>query len=174
MARQLSDTIRSGASMVTYEGMGECAYTMKWCRCRYLRPWAMFDTCVGIFNVIKIWHMSRRTHLVIRFRLTNDGLNYWSTSWLLRHLRQHSRRDTLISMLASNCRSTYVSDTIDGVPQLKLEAMLLSGWVGNKSRQVLGCCIVVSWILRHRKLKSAMQLDDSRAGGATCQLCIVS
>ena len=57
----------------------------------YLRPLAMFDTCVGIFNVITIWHVSGRTHLVIKFRLANEGLTYHSTSWSLRHLRQHSR-----------------------------------------------------------------------------------
>ena len=54
------------------------------------------------------------------------------------------------------CRSTYVSDTMNWAPQLMKKAVLLSGLVDCKSRQVLGCCIVVSCILRHRKLKSAM------------------
>ena len=30
--------------------MGECAYTVEWCECGYLRPFSMFDTCVGIGN----------------------------------------------------------------------------------------------------------------------------
>ena len=41
-------------------------------------------------------------------------------------------------------RSTYVSDTIDGVPQPMLEAELLSRLIDSESRQVSRCCIVVS------------------------------
>ena len=131
--------------MVTYKGMGEYAYTVKWCGCGYLRPWAMFDTCMGIFNVITIWHVSGRTHLAIKFRLANKCLSYWCTTWLFRHLQQYSRRNTLSGMVTISCRFTYVSDTIDGVQQIMTVAVLMSGYIDNKSRQVSSCCIVVNF-----------------------------
>ena len=75
-------------------------------------------------------------------------------------------------MLASGRRSTYVSDTMDEVQQLTIEATLLSRYIESKSRQV--CGTVVSGILRHRKLQIAMRIDGNKAGDAACQLCIVS
>ena len=47
----LSDNIPSGASMVTYRGMGEYAYTVNGTGASILRPLTMFGTCVGLFNV---------------------------------------------------------------------------------------------------------------------------
>lgn len=44
--------------MVTNGEMGECAYTEKWCGCKYMRPFSMFGTFVGICNVVSIWHES--------------------------------------------------------------------------------------------------------------------
>ena len=55
-----------------------------------------------------------------------------------------------------------------------IEVVLASGYIDSKSQQVYGCCIVVSGIWRHRKLKVAIRLDGSKARDASCLISIVS
>ena len=109
-----------------------------------------------------IWNVCGEMCLLIKFRLAIEGHNYWRTPWLLRHSQEHSRRNAFSSMLASSLRSTYVSEKISGIQQLRLGALLSARSVDKKPRKVGKCCIVVSWILLRKNLEVHNTRNPSR------------
>ena len=133
----------------------------------------MVDTCVGFRDNISIWHVPGRTY----FR---SNFDYQMKALILdKHYDYPAINNNFPGgrLPATWCQTIVgphmSSDTITEVRQYRLAAVLLLGYVYNRSRQILGCRIVVSSIY-HGNLRSAMSLDGKTAGDAAWQSCIVS